>query len=62
LQTVPNGFYAVGPQAVDQLIFPLMASLGYRVVVLIYEYSFDSCGAKLYSKDRFSAVDGGFRF
>ena len=47
LQAKPDGLVAVGPEAVDKLVFPLVAALGDRNVVLVNQYRLDAGGAEL---------------
>ena len=37
LQAIPDGLGAVGPQSVHHLVFPLVAALGYRAVIVVGE-------------------------
>ena len=47
LQTFPDGVDAVSPEAINQLVFPLKATLCDRVVVGVNQDSLDSGRAKL---------------
>lgn len=47
LEPGPYSINTVGPESVNELVLPSVATLGYRVVVGIYEHAFNSCGAKL---------------
>ena len=49
LQSVQNGFDAVGPEAVDELVLPFVAALGYRLVLLVDENGLDAGGAEFYT-------------
>ena len=51
LQTIPNGFGRIGPQAVNQLVFPCVASLCDGLVLRVDENSLDAGRAKLYTED-----------
>ena len=54
LKTIPDGFGAVGPKAVHQLVFPGVAALCDRLVVLVDENCLDAGRAKLDSENGFT--------
>ena len=58
LQAEPDGLLAIGPQAVHELVFPLVAALGDGTVVLVDQHRLDTGGAELDAQDRFSGFDG----
>ena len=58
LQAEPDGFVAVGPQAVNELVLPFVAALGDRDVVLVDKHSLDAGGSELDTEDGPSGFDG----
>ncbi len=58
LQAEPEGFLAVGPETVHELVFPLMGALGDGIVVLIDQDGLDAGGSELDAQDGFSGFDG----
>ena len=57
LQAIPDGFCGVRPEAVYELVLPLVASLCNGFVVLVDEYGLDTCGTEFDSQDCFSSLD-----
>ena len=39
--------HGIGPDPVHQLVFPVIASGGYRQMILIHQYRLDPCGSEL---------------
>ena len=60
LYTVPYGVDAVGPEAVDELVFPFVVALGNRFVVFVDKYCLYSGRAELNAEDGFALYDGIF--
>ena len=60
LKSIPYSLYAVCPQSVHELVFPVVTALCYRLVLLIYEDSLDAGRAKLDAEDGFSLLDSFF--
>ena len=60
LQAAPHGVEAVGPEAVDELVFPRVAALCDGLVFLVDEYRLDAGGAELDAEDGASGFYGGF--
>ena len=58
LQAVPNGFSRVGPQAVNELVLPLVRALSYGFIVLVDEYGLDACGTEFDSENGLTGLDG----
>ena len=58
LQAEPDGFVAVGPKAVHELVFPLVAALCDRNVILVHQHRLDAGGTELDAEDGFSGFDG----
>jgi hypothetical protein len=58
MEAEPDDLLAVGPQAVHELVFPLVAALGDGIVVLVDQHRLDAGGAELDAQDRFSGFDG----
>ena len=58
LYSSPDGFNAVGPESVYQLVFPRMASLGNRFVFLVNQDGLDSSGAEFNTKNGFAVFAG----
>ena len=54
LQTFPDGVDAVSPETINQLVFPLKATLCDRVVVGVNQDSLDSGRAKLDTENGFT--------
>ncbi len=61
LQAIPDSFCAVGPKPVGELVFPFMTALGYRLVLSVDQYGFDSGGSQFDSEDRLALFDCCFR-
>ena len=58
LQAEPDHLLAVGPQAVHELVLPLVAALGDGNVVLVHQYRLDAGGAELDTEDGLAGFDG----
>src|SRR5574344_722018 len=54
LQTIPYSIDAIGPKTVYWLVFPLVTALGDRLILLVYQYGFDSCRTKFDTEDGFT--------
>ena len=54
LQTCPNSFDAVSPKTIHQLVFPLVATLCDRLVLVVDQDSLDSGRAKLDTENGFT--------
>ena len=61
LEAEPDEFLAVGPEAVHELVFPLVAALGDGDVVLIDQDGLDAGGAELDAEDGPAGFDGSSR-
>ncbi len=57
LQTIEDGFGAVGPHSVGELVFPVVHARGYGAVVLVDEHRLDACRAKLDAEHGFAVCD-----
>ena len=60
LQTIPDGLGAIGPESVDQLVFPGVTALGDGFVLLVDEDGLDTGRAKLDTENGFTLLDGFF--
>ena len=60
LQTVPYVVDAVGPQSVNEAVFPLMAPLGYRFALRVGKYGLYAGGAEFDAEYGFPAFNDGF--
>ena len=58
LEAEPDELLAVGPQAVHELVFPLVAALGDGDVVLIDQDGLDAGGAELDAENGPAGFDG----
>ena len=52
LQSVPDGIDTVSPEAVNELVLPLVRTLRYGAVGGVDEHSLDACGAELNAEHR----------
>ena len=60
LNTMPNGFHAIGPETIHKLILPLVTALRNRLVLLIDEYSLDTGRAQLHAEHSSTLLNGFF--
>ena len=60
LQSVPYSLYAIGPQSVNELVFPLVATLCYRLVLLVDENGLYTCRSKLDTENGLTLLYGFF--
>lgn len=60
LQTVPDAVDAVGPEAVNELVLPLVTTLCYRLVLLVDEDSLDAGRAELDTEHSLTSDDSFF--
>ena len=58
LQAEPEGLLAVGPEAVHELVLPLVGALGDGFVLLIDQDGLDTGGSELDAQDGFAGFDG----
>ena len=60
LQAIPDGLGAIGPESVDQLVFPGVTALGDGFVLLVDEDGLDTGRAKLDTENGLTLLDGFF--
>jgi hypothetical protein len=58
LDAVPDGFGAIGPESIDELVLPLVTALCDGLVLLVDEYGLDAGRAELDAEDGFAGFDG----
>ena len=56
LETIPNSLDAVCPETINELVFPRMATLSDRSIILVDENRLDAGGAKLDTEDGFTLL------
>src|SRR3954470_17189594 len=58
LQARPNVFEMVGPDPMFEAVFPLKATRGDRLMILVDQHRLDARGAELDAKNALAALDG----
>ena len=57
LESIPDGFYGVGPETVNQLILPFVRALCDGLIVLVDEDGLDAGRAKLDTENGLTCFD-----
>ena len=60
LESIPYSFHAIRPKTIDKLVFPLVAALSYRFVLLVDENCLDTGRAKLDTENGLTLLDSFF--